>query len=103
MALIIFAFYLNLFNLYLKVVFLPPQPHFNEPLGNYSSDIEHYSMNGVELTNILPHMKDNLRNYLFNNANIALIKATNILRIFNTNFYEEHFGNNSPNRSIKLF
>uniref|UniRef100_A0A915LKI1 Protein kinase domain-containing protein n=1 Tax=Meloidogyne javanica TaxID=6303 RepID=A0A915LKI1_MELJA len=74
-----------------KVVFLPPQPYFNEPLGNYSSDIEHYSMNGVELTNILPHMKDNLRNYLFNNANIALIKATNLLRIFNTNFYEEHF------------
>uniref|UniRef100_A0A915ME63 Uncharacterized protein n=1 Tax=Meloidogyne javanica TaxID=6303 RepID=A0A915ME63_MELJA len=36
-------------------------------------------MNGVEFTNILPHMKVNLRSYLINNANTALINARNRL------------------------
>ena len=46
MALIIFAFLLNLSSFHLKFV-----------LTQYIVVIEHYSMNEVELTNMLPHIK----------------------------------------------
>uniref|UniRef100_A0A914NK20 Uncharacterized protein n=1 Tax=Meloidogyne incognita TaxID=6306 RepID=A0A914NK20_MELIC len=49
-------------------------------------------MNGVELTNMLPHMKQNLRNRLFHNASTALINAGIRLQHVNNDFDEQHFG-----------
>jgi len=54
MALIIFAFLLNLSSFHLKFV-----------LTQYIVVIEHYSMNGVELTNMLPHMKRRFSRYYY--------------------------------------
>nr|CAD2166538.1 unnamed protein product [Meloidogyne enterolobii] len=92
MALIIFAFLLNLFSLYLKFVFT-----------QYIIVIEHYSMNEVELTNMLPHMKENLRNRLFHNASTALINAGIRLQHVNNDFDEQHFGLDTPDQIMKLF
>uniref|UniRef100_A0A915LW71 Uncharacterized protein n=1 Tax=Meloidogyne javanica TaxID=6303 RepID=A0A915LW71_MELJA len=49
-------------------------------------------MNGVELTNMLPHMKENLRNQLFHNASTALINAGIRLQHVNNDFDEQNFG-----------
>ncbi|KAL7075474.1 hypothetical protein ACQ4LE_005384 [Meloidogyne hapla] len=103
MSLINVAFFLNLFNLYLKFVFLRPprQPLFNvlPAINHYNFVVENYSMNEVELTNILPHMKATIRHNLFQNAYTAIRDAIITLRFINADL---HIQNIIPNSLLQF-